>query len=567
MKVRRVSLRMQILCIFLVIFIIGDVVLGVTLYKMTNEALLDNIRDNAKNLVGCVAASVNKGSFFCIRDMKDKPYMDVFEQLDVFMQNADVEYVYTLKEKDGKPVFVVDTDPDEPGELDEEYEYTDAMKRAFAGEIAVDSKPHTDKWGEHISAYAPLINAEGRILGIAVIDLSATGMTDETKKVAVMLVLICGIILIVLVAALLFIMHKLKKGFVTLDTKISDLTDGSGDLTKKIDIKTGDEFEVIAKHVNEFIEEIRDLVGHVACSSSEMNGSSVDMNSMIQSNVSTIEMINGEAMNINANMEECSTTSEYASNTLAQSAEALTGLNERIQDLGKYVSDIREKAMEAKSQAKTHKKDAIDQMTVLQEGVARAAKEARNIEQISDIALQITEIAEQTNLLSLNAQIEAARAGEAGRGFAVVATSVASLSEDIANSVGQINIINKQVLESMAQLNKNIQQMSDFMSEDVVRDYEAFADLGQEYGDTSEYLKEVMVELNETSGQVCDNVNQANSNIKEISHAVMESAQETEQLVGKVRNIAVSMGDLEKISSDNEERSNGMAEQIRKYKY
>lgn len=566
MKVRKISISSLIFVVLLIVFIVSDTVIGVVMYNQTNTMLLDRIRGNAQSTVACVAKSVDPDEFSSIAKSGDDSFKKVFDELNLYKLNADVEYVYTLKEENGVPMFVVDTDPDEPGELNEEYEYTDAMKKAFSGEIAVDEVPYTDEWGDHISAYAPILK-NNKVLGIAVIDLSATDISVQSRNVALKIVLICVFSLVILLITLLVIVAKLKKGFRTLDSKIRDMTDGSGDLTKKISIKSGDEFEVIANHVNSFIEEIRTLVENVSGSSTTLIGASSHIKSTVSGNTTTIGTINDEVMTINANMEECSVTSEYASSNLSDSADKLAELTKQIDSVEDYVIKIRESATLARNKAITNKENAINEMQVLQSEMSKAAQEAKSIKDILEIVNQITSIAEQTNLLSLNAQIEAARAGEAGRGFAIVATSVAELSNEIANAVTQINQINSKVMESVEQLNLKAQQMSDFMANNVVSDYEAFADLGKEYGDTSEYLEKVMSELNQASGAVSKNVSDANYSIREISAAVSSSARETEQLVMEISNISESMSDLEKISIDNENCSNGMNKQISKYKF
>ena len=44
---------------------------------------------------------------------------------------------------------------------------------------------------------------------------------------------------------------------------LKELGDGTGDLTRKLDITSGDEFEEIAKDVNGFVDQIRLIVSSV----------------------------------------------------------------------------------------------------------------------------------------------------------------------------------------------------------------------------------------------------------------------------------------------------------------
>ncbi|ANS75304.1 chemotaxis protein [Paenibacillus yonginensis] len=95
---------------------------------------------------------------------------------------------------------------------------------------------------------------------------------------------------------------------------------------------------------------------------------------------------------------------------------------------------------------------SVDRIAEISEHNTVTIKELKEqTKSIQGIVQTIRDIASQTNLLSLNAAIEAAHAGPYGKGFEVVASEVRMLSNQVSNSItevqGTISGITKEISE------------------------------------------------------------------------------------------------------------------------
>lgn len=124
----------------------------------------------------------------------------------------------------------------------------------------------------------------------------------------------------------------------------------------------------------------------------------------------------------------------------------------------------------------------------------------RFIDEMKDMALQVTSIAHQTNLLALNAAIEAARAGDAGRGFAVVADEVRKLSR-ISGTTG------KNITEKVEQVSEAITEAFNVAEQNSVNDANMIFQANDEIRKVLFDLREVFTELKTTSDNIGESAN------------------------------------------------------------
>ena len=109
------------------------------------------IQQRMVDIANCAAGSVNGDILESLwaGDEDTPEYKTIFDSMAVFRDNAELEYIYAIKDEgNGRFTFIVDTDQEAPGAFGDEVKYTEALERASKGTTSVDEVPYSDQWGE-----------------------------------------------------------------------------------------------------------------------------------------------------------------------------------------------------------------------------------------------------------------------------------------------------------------------------------------------------------------------------------------------------------------------------------
>jgi methyl-accepting chemotaxis protein WspA len=209
-----------------------------------------------------------------------------------------------------------------------------------------------------------------------------------------------------------------------------------GDFTRRILVKSEDEFGVLGDGFNRLADDLSAIVGQVQKAGAQVNVNAEQIATTAREQQATASEIASTTVRIGATSKEISSTSAQLVNTMRE-VNAVSEETTRLAGSGQAVITRMENTMRQITDAA----GAISaKLEVLNEKTAN----------INSVVTTITKVADQTNLLSLNAAIEAEKAGEYGLGFSVVAMEIRRLADQTAVATYDIEKMVKEMQSAAA---------------------------------------------------------------------------------------------------------------------
>lgn len=468
---------------------------------------------------------------------------------------------------DGKKVYYgVDSDEDAAKVGDEFADSYAELEPVFGGkEYIQDYIDHTED-GDLITVYKPIEDNAGKVVAILGCDYDASSITAELQKAVVQTLQIGGICLILAILILTIIVSRITKGLMQVNAKIYDLVHNEGDLTQKLDVRSGDELELIAGNVNELLAYIRKIMIGISSGSMRLMSSSRKM-------VDHLSSADESITDVSATMQEMSAAMEETTSSLNQITEAIDEIYSSVEriagsaDAGKVSSqEMESRASGANDAAAEGEKKANIETEKMAASLNEKIAKSKSVEQIEILTSNIIEITEQTNLLALNASIEAARAGEAGRGFAVVADEIGKLAGNSADAAAKIRQVSAEVIQAVDELAEGSQQMIEFVRNSTEEGFGGLVATSENYATDANAMRAMMEQFAQTAEELRSTMDGIRESISAVNIAVEESAKGIAGVSESSVQLTGNVNDIQSEASDNNGIAEDLAKEVGKFK-
>jgi methyl-accepting chemotaxis protein len=406
-------------------------------------------------------------------------------------------------------------------------------------------------------------------------------------------IIISLVVLALLVLAAIFLSRSISKPIVKVADTLKDISEGEGDLTKRIAAGSGDETGDLGRYFNLTMEKIRNLIGTIKYKINGLNHTGFELSGNMNKTSTAVQQISSSLdnmKNLMVKQENGATEAGKAVEDIKSNIDSLnTMVEKQTESVNMSSSAIEEMTANIHSVTQTLAANSknVGTLTEASEngrtGLQTVAQEIQEIARDSEGLLEINSvmdnIASQTNLLSMNAAIEAAHAGEAGKGFAVVADEIRKLAESsseqskttaamlkkIKGSIDNITKSSDEVLSRFGAIDASVKTVSEH-EQNILHAMEEQEIGGKQILDSIGRLKDITASVKRGS----DHMAESGKTLVRETEGFIETSKETvegmNEILKGINQISVSVNHVNEMSLENNKNFESLKRETEKFK-
>ena len=374
-------------------------------------------------------------------------------------------------------------------------------------------------------------------------------MLKPVRKMIILTVIFSAVMLAVFSVIIFFAAQSIVSPIIRVTGTLKDISEGDGDLTKRINNNSKDEVGELSRYFNDTLDKIKNLVINIKTEAVKLSKIGHDLASDMNQTAAAVNQITANIQNIKARVINQSAGVTQTNAAMEQVTININRLNAHVEQQSTQVSQasaaIEQMVANIHSVTDTlvmntanvkHLKEASEigrsGLHTVVEDIKEIARESEGLMEINSV---MNNIASQTNLLSMNAAIEAAHAGDSGRGFAVVSDEIRKLAESSGVQSRTISLVLKKIKESIDHITRS--------TEGVLARFNAIDSSVKTVADQESVIRNAMEEQETGSRQVLEGV----ANMSEITRQVKTGSGE---MLSGAKEVILESNNLEKLTQE-----------------